>query len=276
VDAGILQHGKHLHSLILPVGYGIAILRGFASLLYLSFTHYSIVSYSSQGSDILISLYCMQSLNNFWFRNSHTVRLHLASPYYTDSDLPWLKLGYPLFQPLSFRRTEHNNHSIHPFGKYPSKVRPSARRVCTKSPNSGRHECLSEQVTAELKGSRETVVRVTSQLKNVQATKEKLLENLEEARSKVTQLNKELAASRKSQEGLASKLSSQSHDNTLNLEAAQKALADTHLELASNGKMHKWNLSLARQSLSWPRLLRIPYCSKKQSPTWLLPKRTYS
>jgi chromosome segregation ATPase len=90
---------------------------------------------------------------------------------------------------------------------------------------------MHEQVTAELKDSRETVVRVNLQLKDVQATKEELLDNLEEARSKVTQLNKELAASRKSQEGLASKLSSQSHENTLDLKAAQKALADTHLEL---------------------------------------------
>lgn len=68
-----------------------------------------------------------------------------------------------------------------------------------------------EQVTAELKDSQKTVVMVNSQLKDVHATKEKLLEDLEEARSKVTQLNKELAASRKSQEGLASKLSGQSH-----------------------------------------------------------------
>ena len=73
-----------------------------------------------------------------------------------------------------------------------------------------------EQVTAELKDSQETVVRVNSQLKNVQATKGKLWE---EARSKVMQLNKELAA--------------QSHENTLDLEAAQKALADAHLELKS-------------------------------------------
>lgn len=90
---------------------------------------------------------------------------------------------------------------------------------------------MHEQVTVELKDSQETVVRVNSQLKDVQATKEKLLGDLEEARSKVTQLDKELAASRKSQEGLASKQSSQSHENTLNLEAAQKALADTYLEL---------------------------------------------
>ena len=90
---------------------------------------------------------------------------------------------------------------------------------------------MHEQVTAELKDSQETVVRVNSQLKpNVQATKAKLWE---EAQSKVMQLNKELAVSLKSQEGLASKLSSQSHENTLNLEAAQKALADAHLELES-------------------------------------------
>lgn len=84
------------------------------------------------------------------------------------------------------------------------------------------------QVTAELKDSQETVVRVNSQLKDVQATKESLSEDLEEARSKMMQLNKELAASRKSQEGLASKVSSQ---NTLDLEVARKALADTQLEL---------------------------------------------
>ena len=89
---------------------------------------------------------------------------------------------------------------------------------------------MHEQVAAELKDSQETVVRVNSQLKNVQATKAKLWE---EAQSKVMQLNKELAVSLKSQERLASKLSSQSHENTLNLEAAQKALADAHLELES-------------------------------------------
>ena len=83
---------------------------------------------------------------------------------------------------------------------------------------------MHEQVTAELKGSRETVVRVNSQVKDVQATKEKLLVDLEEARSKVTQLNKELAASRTSQEGLASKLSGQSHVH-VELETVKSELA---------------------------------------------------
>ncbi|EDR09680.1 uncharacterized protein LACBIDRAFT_319013 [Laccaria bicolor S238N-H82] len=116
------------------------------------------------------------------------------------------------------------------------KLRASAERWADEEKRLSRgweeaRVALDSRVKSELTCAFSMHGQVTAELKDSQETKEKLLEDLEEARSKVMQLNEELAVSRKLQEGLASKLSSQSHENVLGLETAQKALTDTHLEL---------------------------------------------